>query len=74
MYKRTQQDGTKSLVYGPTVCKNKPIKENVNVKKKERGAVQGGGGVHVKCVYVYFKINSLNLSDTDLRNCTCLKI
>lgn len=45
MNKRIQQDETKSLVHGPTVCKSRPIKENVNAEKKEvrGGAVQEGG-------------------------------
>lgn len=67
MYKRTQQEGTKSLVCGPTVYENKPMKQKCKCEKK--------GGLsrrHVKCVHV--KIMLLYLRNTDLRNCTCLKL
>lgn len=60
MYKITQQEGTKSLVCGPTVYKNKPRKEKCKCEKK-RGGGQSRG--HVKCVHV--KIMLLHLCNTD---------
>lgn len=60
MYKITQQEGTKSLVCGPTVYKNKPMKEKCKCEKKG-GAGQSRG--HVKCVHA--KKMLLHLRNTD---------